>query len=351
MKTCYFHIGFHKTATTSLQQICGGNRDTLKKAGIFYPKFVYPADKGNLWNHSGPLTQIYKRGQIKVSKTKSNATERSKLRGSNQKSFLKALKQDNDLLLSGEALSCWPKEHYLRFLDDLDAFGFDVKVLALVRAPYSFACSAIQETLKSGRYHPLIGLNRPHRTKGTGIQRIPNRSKQIEILQDVFGSRINFQPFSKAIAHPDGPIAYCLEQLDLPVAWSSLEHESSFRSNQSLNNLQARAINLFNQQLKLNSNRNKCSKSTFKLVRQGLETLEGGRFLLTKEEFKLIKRQYKQLKQEMDVLLGPSFAEESVQFADPIQDPQAIMECLAKCAALLAAQPNSNAPQKKAKTI
>ena len=256
-------------------------------------------------------------------------------------------KQDNDLLLSGEALSCWPKEHYLRFLDDLDAFGFDVKVLALVR-PLFLRFFAIQETPKSARHHPLIGLNRPHRTKDRHPEN-SNRSKQIEILQDVFGSRINFQPFSKAIAHPDGPIAFCLEQLDLPVAWSSLEHESSFRSNQSLNNLQARAINLFNQQLKLNSNRNKCSKSTFKLVRQGLETLEGGRFLLTKEEFSR-SNAYKQLKQEMDVL-GPSFAEESVQFADPIQDPQAIMECLAKCAALLAAQPNSNSPQKKAKAI
>ena len=48
MKTCYLHIGFHKTATTTFQQICGGNRDELKKAGIFYPQFDYSPEKKSL---------------------------------------------------------------------------------------------------------------------------------------------------------------------------------------------------------------------------------------------------------------------------------------------------------------
>ena len=34
MKTYYLHVGFHKTATTTFQQICGKNRDKLKESGI-----------------------------------------------------------------------------------------------------------------------------------------------------------------------------------------------------------------------------------------------------------------------------------------------------------------------------
>ena len=348
MKTCYFHVGFHKTATTSLQQICGGNRDLLREAGIVYPQFAYPEEKGNRWNHSGPISQIYKRGKVKESKIEASSNERTKNRSFNQKSFLKALRQDSNLLLSGEALSCWPKEQYLRFLDDLDTFGYSVKALALVRSPYSFACSAIQETLKSGRYHPLVGLNRPHKTKGTGIQRIPNRSEEIKILQDVFDSSINFQPFSKAISHPQGPVAFCFEELGLPLSWPSLRQESSFDSNQSLNNRQARTINLFNKQLKLNSNRNEYRKSTRRLMRQGLENLKGGRFLLTQEEFKLIENHYNQLKKDMNTMLGPSFSEESVQFSDPITDTEDIIEALARCTALLATQSSKKSRSKTA---
>ena len=338
MKTCYFHVGFHKTATTSLQQICGENRDLFRESGILYPKFAYPKEKGNRWNHSGPISQIYKRGKVKESKTEASSNERTKNRSFNQKSFLKALRQDRNLLLSGEALSCWPKEQYIRLLDDLDTFGYSVKALALVRSPYSFACSAIQETLKSGRYHPLVGINGPHKIKGRGIQRIPNRSEEIKILQEVFGSSINFQPFSKAISHPQGPVAFCLEELGLPISWSSLRQASSFDSNQSLNNRQARTINLFNKQLKINSNKNDYSKSTRRLMRQGLESLKSGRFLLTKKEFKLIKNHYNQLKKDMNTMLGPAFSEESVQFSDPITDTEDIMEALARCTALLATQ-------------
>lgn len=345
MKTCYFHIGFHKTATTTLQQICGKNRDILEKAGIYYPKFIYPEDKGNLWNHSGPLTQIYKRGQVKHFKSKPNAKERRELRSFNQNRYLKSLKQDNDLFLSGEALSCWPKEYYLNFLKDLKVYGYSVKVLALVRTPYSFACSAIQETLKSGRYHPLIGLTKPYRIKGSGIQRIPDRTNQIKTLKDVFGASINFQPFSKAIEHPQGPVAFCFEELGLPLPWSSLHQDSDFRSNLSLNNLQARAMNLFNKQLKLESNRRKCTKASLKLVRQGLETLDSGRFLLTEKEFRLVKQHYKQINKDTTNLLGPEFSKEAIKFSDPVTDISNVVESLARSAVFLASQPNDRSSQ------
>lgn len=350
MKTCYFHIGFHKTATTTFQQICGKNRDTLAKAGIFYPEFVYPPEKGNRWNHSGPLSMIYKRGKAKASSKQSSQSGRTALRERNQKRQISALRQDHDLLFSGEALSCWPRENYLHFLDDLDTFGFKVKVLALVRPPYSFACSAIQETIKNGRFHPLIGLQQPHQRKRASMKALPSRSEEIKILQEVFGTDINFQPFSKALAHSDGPAAFCLEAFGLPVSWASLHHDSTFRSNESLNNPQVRAMNLINKEMHATNSRNRCRKSTFQTLRDGLNCLDGGRFLLTQSEFQFVQDQYNQIKQEMTDSLGTSFTDETLKFSDPIKKSNDIAESLARCAAHLATQPNNSSSLKTEKT-
>lgn len=337
MKTCYLHIGFHKTATTTFQQICGGNRDELKKAGVFYPQFVYSPEKENRCNHSGPLSMIYKPGIAKSTGKKSKQKGRSELKQINQEIQIKALRQEHDLLYSGEALCAWPQENYLRLLEDLKTFGFKVKVLALVRPPYSYACSAMQENIKSGKFNPLVGLDQPHRKRAI-TRLLPSRSREIETLQKVFGENIDFQPFSTALAHPNGPAAFCLEQLGIPVSWESIRHDSSFRSNESLNNPQVRAMNLINKEFHAEQSRKQCSKNNFKLLRQGLDGLHGERFLLTEVEFQLIKEQYKQLKEEMNKLLGSSFAEESLKFSNPISDPRDVMNSIAKCAALLATQ-------------
>lgn len=39
VKTCYLHLGFHKTATTSFQLTLQHNRKLLEQGGIFLPKF------------------------------------------------------------------------------------------------------------------------------------------------------------------------------------------------------------------------------------------------------------------------------------------------------------------------
>ena len=337
MKTCFLHVGFHKTATTTFQQICGNNRDVLKKAGIFYQQFNYPTEKENRCNHSGPLSMIYKRDYASKLKKNYSQIDQGELLTSNIECQIKALQQENDLLYSGEALCAWPQDYYRRFLEELETFGFKVKVLALVRPPYSYACSAIQENIKSGKFNPLIGLDQPHRKRAI-TKLLPSRSREIETLQKVFGEDINFQPFSRALAHHDGPAAFCLEQLGIPVSWQSIRQDSNFRRNESLNNQQVRAMNLINKEFHAQQSRKRCSKNNFKILRKGLDQLKGGRFLLTESEFQLIKSQYKQLKQEINDLLGASFAEESLTFSDPISNHRDIIQSMARCAALVATQ-------------
>ena len=159
MKTCYIHVGFHKTASTSFQQFCGSNRNLLEQSGLYYPKFQYPPQKGNLWNHAGPISMIYKHGRIKLSDKIYNSNNPKTLSALNQEAHLKALEQEKNLLISGEGLSCLTHDCYQRLIEDLSDYGYDIKVFAVVRPPYSFACSALQEWIKGGRYSRLIGLN------------------------------------------------------------------------------------------------------------------------------------------------------------------------------------------------
>ena len=182
------------------------------------------------------------------------------------------------------------------------------------------------------------------------MRELPSRSEKIKILQEVFGTDINFQPFSRALVHSGGPAAFCLEACGLPVNWESL-HYDSIRSNVSLNNPQVRAMNLINKELHAKNSRNRCRKSTFQTLRDGLKYLEREHFLLTQSEFQLIQDQHQKIKQEMNELLGSSFTEEVMKFSEPITQSDNIPESLARCAALLATQPETTHVSTQEKAI
>ena len=335
MKTCYLHVGFHKTASTSFQQACGNNREQLNNAGFYYPKFAYPAQKGNIWNHTGPVSSIYKSGRVKNrGNNKHKGTEKG-IRLINNQRLYEAFQQDNHLLLSGEGLSCLPRDAYMRLIDDLGRFGYNMQVLALVRTPYSFACSAIQEMIKGGRYNRLIGLNRSRQSKPRHPDAFPNRTEAIETLQRVFGSSIKFRPYSEALAHPKGPVGYCFEQFGIDASNLSANN-STIVHNESLNNLQTRVLNLINKEQRRQTGKKKIKKRELLLIRQGLDDLDSERFLLTEQEFAGIADQYKQVRQELDRLLGPSFTTEELRFSTPDSNLKDVLTALARCSVLLA---------------
>ena len=66
--------------------------------------------------------------------------------------------------------------------------GFLIKAFGLVRNPYSFACSALQQTIKNGKFHSLIGLGDAYLPliAGNNKNHLPKRSQQIDRLFDVF---------------------------------------------------------------------------------------------------------------------------------------------------------------------
>ena len=62
MKTCYLHLGLHKTASSSFQQTCAANIARLQQERLHYPIFSCPSAKPSrlkISNHSVPLRSLY----------------------------------------------------------------------------------------------------------------------------------------------------------------------------------------------------------------------------------------------------------------------------------------------------
>ena len=331
MKTCYLHLGFHKTATTSFQLSCGNNREKLIEEGIYYPKFEYQDRKGNRWNHSGNirfLCQPIKRKKLKNIKL------------FNKLEYEKSLQQTHDLLLSGEGFSCMKREELETLKKDLLDNGFVIKAFGLVRSPYSFACSALQQTIKNGKFHSLIGLGDAYSSHIAGNNKnyLPERSQQIELLFDVFRDNLQLYSFKQAIAHIDGPVSFLLSQIK-PSLSSHLKKDFK-NSSPSLTNLQARLMNATNRCIlnKLKKGE-KISKKVFGAqmlaIREQTKQITGEKFFLTEKEFKLVESQYNKISQRMERALGHSFVQENIQFSDPNIDPNYLAKAFAECVSSL----------------
>ena len=322
MKTCYLHLGFHKTATTSFQLSCGHNREKLLEEGIYYPKFEYQERKGNRWNHSGNIKFLCQPRQ---------KTTLNKRKYHNKIEYEKALKQSNDIILSGEGFSCMKRQELEILKNNLSANGFIIKAFGLVRSPYSFACSALQQTIKNGKFHGFIGLGDEYlfHTSQNNKYYLPERSQQIERLLDIFKDDLQLYSFKQAISHEDGPVSFLLNQIKPSL--SSRMKEDFKSSTPSLTNLQARLMNAINALTKLQKTE-KISKQLIEAQRLAIHQqtgqTTGEKFFLTEQEFKLVESHYNKISQRMEKALGHTFIEESIRFSKPDIDPAYIAKAL-----------------------
>ena len=322
MKTCYLHLGFHKTATTSFQLSCGNNREKLLEEGIYYPKFEYQERKGNRWNHSGNIEFLCQLRQ---------KTTLNKRKYHNKIEYEKSLKQPNDIILSGEGFSCMKRQELEILKKNLIDNGFIVKAFGLVRSPYSFACSALQQTIKNGKFHSLIGLGDAYlfHTSQNNKYYLPERSQQIERLLDIFKDDLQLYSFKQAISHADGPVSFLLSQINPSL--SSRMKEEFKSSTPSLTNLQARLMNAINALTKLQK-KEKISKQLIEAQRLAIHKqtgqMTGEKFFLTEQEFKLVESHYNKISQRMEKALGHTFIEERIQFSKPNIDPTYIAQAL-----------------------
>ena len=337
MKTCYLHLGFHKTATTSFQLSCGNNHKKLLEEEIYYPKFKFSDRKGNCWNHSGNIRRLCKLGGIDEIENKNN---KEKIFFSNILEYKKMLRQDKNLLLSGEGISCMTRSELEILKKDLLTHGFTILAFGLVRSPYSFACSAIQQTIKGGKYHSLIGLGNifsSHITKNIE-NALPERCEQIERLLDVLDGSLELYTFQDALKHSNGPVSFLFHHIK-PNLVANLNDDLK-NSSPSLTNLQARLINATNRSIRSKlSRKDKINKKSLGaemiIIREQTKGLSREKFLLTKKEFQIVEAQHNKTIQRMKASLGSSFVEEDIHFSSTDVDSVNLIRVLIECVAML----------------
>lgn len=314
-RKCFLHLGLHKTASSSAQATFRASRKALRKHNIEYPIFkCYQADKKikRVANHSIPIFSLYSGDphsyHVNI-RWKLDDIAYANSHYLNQLETLSTL--GRDILLSGEAISVLPISGLQNLSSLLADLGFEVVPFAVVRPPYSYACSAIQQQIKGGRFIKILEeCEDSHPTNLTNFT-IPTRSSILEILLKHYGSVLRLISFTEATTHPNGPVGYIVENLKI----CSPKDLSYIRVNDSSGNKWVRAKNLSNKYYRR-------EMQTMAANAQGLRSntryTNDNKFLLTKSEFGLVEDQLVQEARRLSDLAGRLFTEETYKFSTPL---------------------------------
>jgi hypothetical protein len=197
------HVGFHKTGTTSFQGTCFRNRELLNSRQVDYPIFSNYAHN-HLANHSIPIYSLFSSEPENYHINKRFGLNAQKVNEGYHSELERALSSSFEtMILSGEDISILRENELRGFKDFLAARCEQIEVIALIRAPYSFAVSSMQQQIKGGS-----------RAMESFIYRDARQS--VRNLRAVFGRDICFLPFEKARQHQYGIVGTLLECMGLP---------------------------------------------------------------------------------------------------------------------------------------
>lgn len=297
MKRFILHVGFHKTATSSIQQTCAQNDNLIFSKGYRYPCFTF-RNKERIYNHSVPIYSLYCDNpdayHVNV-----------KWRISGQEAYSeyypqwnKLLNGSDSILISGEDISTLSQKSLQNLKADILKSGFQLSVIAFIRSPLSFLESSIQQRVKGGKTIELI-LRKysPH----TSISRI-------NTLQEVFGESINFYSFRDACNHSLSPVLSFLKLIDIDC---KIDEIFPVVRNQSLSMNSARLISSINStyplisQGKMNSKRERNDFAPISLIR-------GNKFKLLNHEFQEVKERILYENQAVSSLLGSNYCDSTI---------------------------------------
>ena len=217
--------------------------------------------------------------------------------------WFQLLEHKNNILISGEGILKMSLNSIRRFIKEIQNFGFEIDPFACTRPPYAYINSALQQTIKNGKFHSIVSLGitpKPAIISGPeSNNRIPNSLALIKKSVDFFGSTMTFYPFSMATKYQEGPVAFMInEALGIPSQGFELKV-----SNESLCNITTRLINC------LNSTSPSTAKQDLRKIRKIIDrNVNSDKFLLTEEEFNSIKPDYENIKINMMQILGILFS-------------------------------------------
>ena len=328
MKTCFLHLGLHKTASSSFQQTCASNRKLLSKQGLHYQLFecVYSQPKRlKINNHSVPLRNLFDQNprNYHINKRWKISHLDESIRDYEEQ--LSSMASTSSIILSGEGLSLRMRMHCRNSRNGFWPWALDSS-LALVRSPVDYAHSIAQQLIRGGQHLELVGCGPLLLPQPMKRLTIPDGQRELSTLLAVFGQQLELVPFRRACAHPHGPVGFLLEEF---CGVSNLEMIKFQSSQESKSNGWVRIQNLVNRRWPIFDQRKKLNPDHFRL-QDGLEAT--GKFRLTRNEVDLLKEQLDRSNEAMVALLSEEFvlADDSVSEELAVDDVSQIITDLCR---------------------
>lgn len=156
---CILHIGLHKTGSSSIQNSLRAYDD----GKTFYARLGNP-------NHSVAFRTLFSEDYLDYHVWKRKGYSNDKIE-ERKAAYSKALVQQisrNDrshIIFSGEGISNLSQKELKKMAETIGRHCDDVKIIACVRDPLSFAISYFQQELQGGRTKPLEVINPGYRAK------------------------------------------------------------------------------------------------------------------------------------------------------------------------------------------
>ncbi|MFW8629149.1 hypothetical protein [Vibrio natriegens] len=271
-KTLYLHVGFHKTASSSIQLELFKNKDVLNSYGYHYPKgwrfnhnflFGMFCDNPELF-YENVLNEI-KNNEIIQNYQKLKEIYEDELNNTNCGNFI----------LSSEDLSVLEESGLIRLKKYLDnkLNNPKIKIVICVRGPISFATSDIQQSIKVGYNFSFDNYNSIYKSR-------------ISKFIDIFGlENIIIFKFEDAVKNKKGPTGEFLSAIGLPDTIK--EHFSGVKINESFSSDAVELMKFINQHAPISDGKSLTEGRTPN------DTIEfskhkGARFRLSQEEVNVI---------------------------------------------------------------
>lgn len=298
MKRVYLHLGFHKTASSSFQDTCKQNRRAIAKQGVTYPLYKTNVNwRSVISNHSmlfcSPFLENPEKYQLNVMHNIKNVDALNK-------HYLKIIEQHvtskANIIFSGEGISTLPENALKDLSNFLAKFDCEVIPFALVRSPYDYHCSALQQRIKSGQYRDF----------GRYISQV----NTIKRLKKAFDN-VQFIPFREACGHHGGPVQFIFDFMNIDTKGFKFINKNEGASNDLV-----RIQNEINKQSPLFDGNLNINADWINVRALKLPT-HNEKFLYTKEEYNLIQQKCELDNQSFTELLGVQFTDKEIKFSKP----------------------------------
>lgn len=285
MRKLILHMGLHKTASSSFQDTCAKNKDLLLSQGYIYPEFTdAEASRSFKANHSHPILSQFSTNPARLhGNIRMKIKDVAKFNKDLEEQLREVLSSESDVIISGEGISYLNNRELQNFKQMIHSFDREIVPICLVRSPYSFHCSGVQQSIKAGKNIPLSKLF--------------EQSEIIRTIKRVFPDT-SFFSFAESCKHDKGPVGFLFDKMQIKSSEFELVESNTSMSNQSV-----RAQNIFNS-IEPSVINNKANPNFVRLPPH-----KGDKFLLTDKELNLMKPALNKENRLFLSLLGEEFCD------------------------------------------